>query len=133
MSCAFRSPFPTGAHHVPFGYAALEDLIKADPSSRRGRGRGRGGAGRKRVSRGGATGATNAAKAVTSTSRAQRTAAANASRPPVVIPGRGGGPSTGSKIIMSNLPLDVTEAQVRVSVAAVFTSVLRFNLSRVIV
>ncbi|KAJ9474070.1 RNA annealing protein YRA1 [Pseudozyma hubeiensis] len=38
-------------------------------------------------------------------------AASNRNKPPVVIPGRGGG--GGSKIILSNLPLDVTEAQVK--------------------
>lgn len=39
-------------------------------------------------------------------------AASNRNKPPVVIPGRSG--NTGSKIILSNLPLDVTEAQVKV-------------------
>ncbi len=39
-------------------------------------------------------------------------AASNRNRPPVVIPGRSA--NTGSKIILSNLPLDVTEAQVKV-------------------
>ncbi|TKY89527.1 hypothetical protein EX895_001312 [Sporisorium graminicola] len=38
-------------------------------------------------------------------------AASNRNKPPVVIPGRSG--NTGSKIILSNLPLDVTEAQVK--------------------
>lgn len=41
-------------------------------------------------------------------------AASNRNKPPVVIPGRGGG--GGSKIILSNLPLDVTEAQVKVRI-----------------
>ncbi|SNX85877.1 related to YRA1 - RNA annealing protein [Melanopsichium pennsylvanicum] len=38
-------------------------------------------------------------------------AASNRNKPPVVIPGRSA--NTGSKIILSNLPLDVTEAQVK--------------------
>lgn len=42
-------------------------------------------------------------------------AASNRNKPPVVIPGRGN--NTGSKIILSNLPLDVTEAQVKVRIA----------------
>lgn len=54
------------------------------------------------------------AKAAAVGSNAQNAAviaASNRSKPPIVIPGRGSG--GGSKIILSNLPLDVTEAQVK--------------------
>ena len=39
---------------------------------------------------------------------------ANRNQPPVVFPGRVGKGAPGSKIIVSNLPIDVTEAQVKV-------------------
>lgn len=57
------------------------------------------------------------AKAAAVGSNAQNAAviaASNRSKPPIVIPGRGSG--GGSKIILSNLPLDVTEAQVKVRI-----------------
>lgn len=42
---------------------------------------------------------------------------ANRNQPPVVFPGRVGKGAPGSKIIVSNLPIDVTEAQVKVRTA----------------
>ncbi len=89
----------------------LEELIKQNPRTRGGKARTDS---RKKTSRGGSAAAGNV-KGAASTSRNQRAAVNNASRPPVVIPGRGSGPLTGSKIILSNLPFDVTEPQVRVS------------------
>ncbi|CDR99083.1 hypothetical protein, partial [Sporisorium scitamineum] len=62
----------------------------------------------------GGRGAKPSAKAAAVGAGAQNAAviaASNRSKPPVVIPGRSG--NTGSKIILSNLPLDVTEAQVK--------------------
>lgn len=54
-------------------------------------------------------GAANAAQ------NAAAIAAANRAKAPIVIPGRApGGKEMGSKIIVSNLPFDVTEAQVKV-------------------
>lgn len=54
-------------------------------------------------------GAANAAQ------NAAAIAAANRAKAPIVIPGRApGGKEMGSKIIVSNLPVDVTEAQVKV-------------------
>ncbi|KDN40442.1 hypothetical protein K437DRAFT_189667 [Tilletiaria anomala UBC 951] len=98
----------------------LDELIKSDPSGRRGRGRGRGGSrtgggadARKRSSASGRNAGAKAGAAANNSTKAQRQAAANATKPPVIIPGRGVGAATGSKIILSNLPLDVTDAQVR--------------------
>ena len=45
---------------------------------------------------------------------AQAISQANRQQPPVVFPPKGG-KGQGSKVIVSNLPMDVTEAQVKVS------------------
>lgn len=89
-------------------------MIKANPKKRGGRpGRGRGA---RKVSGGGARaaalgkGAGNAAQK----NAAASIAAANRAKPPVQIPGRAPGGNQGSKIIVGNLPLDVTESQVKV-------------------
>lgn len=85
---------------------ALDDLIS---SKRQGGGRGRGRGGRR--SGGGAKAAAlggNKANAAA----AAAAVAANRNKP-LVIPGRAPG-GQGSKIIVSNLPTDVTEAQVKV-------------------
>lgn len=83
-------------------------MVKANRSANRKRG------GHKRGGRGGAA----KAGAVGGSRQAAVPAAAavsanNRGRAPVVFPGRGSGPNTGSKIVVSNLPLDVTEAQVK--------------------
>ncbi|CAO1635373.1 unnamed protein product [Sympodiomycopsis kandeliae] len=85
----------------------LDDLISSKPR-RGGRGgrRGRGG----RASGGGAKAAAIGAKAGNAVAAAAATANRNK---PLVIPGRTPGGNQGSKIIVSNLPLDVTEAQVK--------------------
>lgn len=65
--------------------------------------------------RGGRGGNRPSAKAAAVGAGAQNAAviaASNRNKPPVVIPGRSN--NAGSKIILSNLPLDVTEAQVKV-------------------
>lgn len=72
-------------------------------------------AGRQRGARRGARSSRPGAKAAAVGGGAQNAAviaASNRNKPPVVIPGRSS--NTGSKIILSNLPLDVTEAQVKV-------------------
>ncbi|EPQ31443.1 uncharacterized protein PFL1_00778 [Pseudozyma flocculosa PF-1] len=82
----------------------LDALIAEKPK----KGGARGGRGRRGTSRPGG------AKAAALGNRAQNAAvvaASNRNKPPVVIPGRGN--NAGSKIILSNLPLDVTEAQVK--------------------
>lgn len=89
---------------------ALEEIIAARPK-RAGAGAGRTG---QRGRKGGRSGRPSA-KAAAVGAGAQNAAviaASNRNRPPVVIPGRSA--NTGSKIILSNLPLDVTEAQVKV-------------------
>lgn len=95
---------------------SLSDIISAKPKTRVAGGGGRGGtrkgaAGRKRGSAAG-----NAkAQAVGGTSGAAAVASRNSKKPPVVIPGRlpPGQKDQGSKVIVSNLPLDVTEQQVK--------------------
>lgn len=89
----------------------LEDIIKSQPRKPRGRGAARGRGARK--ASGGASAKTAAlGKGAQSAAAAS---AANRSRAPVVIPGRyPGGKDPGSKIIVGNLPIDVTEAQVKV-------------------
>ncbi|SPO46972.1 related to YRA1 - RNA annealing protein [Moesziomyces antarcticus] len=87
----------------------LEEIIAARPK-RAGAGAGRTG---QRGRKGGRSGRPSA-KAAAVGAGAQNAAviaASNRNRPPVVIPGRSA--NTGSKIILSNLPLDVTEAQVK--------------------
>lgn len=91
-----------------FAFTALDEIISARPKKT--------GAGRnnQRGRRGGRAGKPSA-KAAAVGAGAQNAAviaASNRNKPPVVIPGRSG--NTGSKIILSNLPLDVTEAQVKV-------------------
>lgn len=90
-------PFPTS----PF--SALDDMVKASRGS--GRKRGSGGRG---GPRGGPRGGAKAA-AVGGRNPPMQSSASNRGRAPVVFPGR----NTGSKIVVSNLPLDVTEAQVK--------------------
>lgn len=111
---------PTGlAHGIPHPllflllilidlHTALDQII-ADRPKKTGAGR-NGQRGRR-----GGRGARPSAKAAAVGAGAQNAAviaASNRNKPPVVIPGRSG--NTGSKIILSNLPLDVTEAQVKV-------------------
>ncbi|PWN49384.1 hypothetical protein IE53DRAFT_388401 [Violaceomyces palustris] len=87
----------------------LDEIIAARPK-KAGRGRGRGG---KRGS-GRTGGSAKAAALGSATQNAAVIAASNRNRPPIVIPGRApGGKDPGSKIILSNLPLDVNEAQVK--------------------
>lgn len=87
---------------------ALDDLIATNKKSNtRSGGRGRG------ARRGG--GAKASALGATKANAAATAAAVAANRnKPLVIPGRAPG-GQGSKIIVSNLPLDVTEAQVKVN------------------
>ncbi|KAK0561817.1 RNA-binding RNA annealing protein [Tilletia horrida] len=96
---------------------SLSDIIAAKPKTRAGSSRGRrpgsaGGAagGRKRGS-----GGAGAKASVVGGAAASAKTAANKQRAPVVIPGRvpAGARDQGSKIIVSNLPLDVTETQVK--------------------
>ncbi|SOV02691.1 related to YRA1 - RNA annealing protein [Ustilago sp. UG-2017a] len=94
-------------HLLSFLSTALDEIISARPKKT--------GAGRnsQRGRRGGRAGRPSA-KAAAVGAGAQNAAviaASNRNKPPVVIPGRSG--NTGSKIILSNLPLDVTEAQVK--------------------
>lgn len=95
---------------LSFLSTALDEIISARPKKT--------GAGRnsQRGRRGGRAGRPSA-KAAAVGAGAQNAAviaASNRNKPPVVIPGRSG--NTGSKIILSNLPLDVTEAQVKVRI-----------------
>ncbi|GAC74808.1 RRM motif-containing protein [Moesziomyces antarcticus T-34] len=97
------SPPPTASPPL----SPLEEIIAARPK--------RAGAGRtsQRGRKGGRSGRPSA-KAAAVGAGAQNAAviaASNRNKPPVVIPGRSA--NTGSKIILSNLPLDVTEAQVK--------------------
>lgn len=94
-------------------FAALDDLVTSNRKPRAG---GRGGG--RRVS-GGGGGAKAAALGGKKANAAATAAAVAANRnKPLVIPGRApGGGAQGSKIIVSNLPLDVTEAQVKVRFA----------------
>ncbi|SJX64121.1 related to YRA1-RNA annealing protein [Sporisorium reilianum f. sp. reilianum] len=88
------------------------DQIIADRPKKTGAGAGAGRNGQR--GRRGGRGARPSAKAAALGAGAQNAAviaASNRNKPPVVIPGRSG--NTGSKIILSNLPLDVTEAQVK--------------------
>ncbi|PWN18256.1 hypothetical protein BCV69DRAFT_288534 [Microstroma glucosiphilum] len=84
----------------------LDDIIKSKPKGRGGKAGGRPSNSRK-VS-GGAKAAAIGGKAA----NAAAVVAANRNKP-LVIPGRAPGGNQGSKIIVSNLPLDVTEAQVK--------------------
>lgn len=93
---------------VPSLLLALDDIIKSKPKGRGGKAGGRPSNSRK-VS-GGAKAAAIGGKAA----NAAAVVAANRNKP-LVIPGRASGGNQGSKIIVSNLPLDVTEAQVKVS------------------
>ncbi|KAE8212747.1 hypothetical protein CF319_g914 [Tilletia indica] len=94
---------------------SLSDIIASKPKTRAGGNRGgKGGAaaapGRKRGSA-----STNNAKAQAVGASASGQSARNSKKPPVVIPGRlpPGMKDNGSKVIVSNLPLDVTEQQVK--------------------
>ncbi|CAD6916930.1 unnamed protein product [Tilletia controversa] len=95
---------------------SLSDIIASKPKTRAGGNRGgRGGGaaaagGRKRGSA-----STNNAKSQAVGAAAPRGTARNSQKPPVVIPGRlpPGQKDNGSKVIVSNLPLDVTENQVK--------------------
>lgn len=91
-------------------------MIKSNPKKRTGRGGGRGGGrGARRVSGGGARAAALGKGPSGAAQSAAAIAAANRARAPVVIPGRTpGGKNQGSKVIVGNLPLDVTESQVKV-------------------
>ena len=91
-------------------FTALDQII-ADRPKKTGAGRNS-----QRGRRGGRSGRPSA-KAAAVGAGAQNAAvlaASNRNKPPVVIPGRSA--NTGSKIILSNLPLDVTEAQVKVRI-----------------
>lgn len=91
---------------------ALDDIIKANPK-KRGSGRGRGIS--RRTSGGGARAAALGKGAANAAQNAAAIAAAKRAKAPLVIPGRApGGKELGSKIIISNLPFDVTESQVKV-------------------
>lgn len=106
----FESAMSQNSRPALFLLTALDDLIAAKPKRGAGRGgrRGRGG----RPSAGSAKAAALGSKA----GSAVAAAAVNANRnKPLVIPGRAPGGNQGSKIIVSNLPTDVTEAQVKVS------------------
>lgn len=87
---------------------ALDELIAAKPKRGRPAKRGRGGR---------ANGSAKAAALGTKAGNAVAAAAATANRnkQPLVIPGRAPGGNQGSKIIVSNLPTDVTEGQVKVN------------------
>jgi THO complex subunit 4 len=93
---------------------ALDDIIKANPRKRGGGARGRGST--RRISGGGGARAAALGKgAANAAQNAAAIAAANRAKAPLVIPGRvPGGKDFGSKVIVSNLPFDVTEAQVKV-------------------
>lgn len=87
-------------------------MIKANPK-KRGGGRGRGSS--RRTSGGGARAAALGKGAANAAQNAAAIAAANRAKAPLVIPGRApGGKEMGSKIVISNLPFDVTESQVKV-------------------
>ena len=81
---------------------ALDDIISAKRSQNPRPSRGR----QSSASRG------KGAKAAAFGNTAAAVSNANRKQPPVVFPGRG---AQGSKVIVSNLPMDVTEAQVKVS------------------
>lgn len=92
---------------------ALDDIIKSNPKKRGGGARGRGSS--RRTSGGGARAAALGKGAANAAQNAAAIAAANRAKAPLVIPGRApNGKDFGSKVIVSNLPFDVTEAQVKV-------------------
>lgn len=92
----------------------MDEIIKSNPR-KAGRGRGRGST--RRTSGGGARAAALGKGAANAAQNAAAIAAANRAKAPIVIPGRApGGKELGSKIIVSNLPFDVTEAQVKVGI-----------------
>lgn len=106
--------------------AALDELVAANP--KRGGPKPRRGGGPRRSGGSAGVHAKAAALGKATLGRAPTGPASNRNRGPIVIPGRapGGGPLN-SKIIVSNLPVDVTEAQVKVSTAAILSSVHVFT------
>ena len=90
----------------------LDAIIAAKPKKAAG-GRGRGARRGRPSAKAAALGASQNAAVI---------AANNRNKPAVQIPGRGG--ALGSKIILSNLPLDVTEPQVKVRLFRFYISTL---------
>ena len=108
---------PRQSAHCIFD-TALDDLVSSNRKPRAARGgRGAGNSQPQQRRSGGSAGvhAKAAALGQASLGNAAAISANNRNRGPVVIPGRApGGGSFGSKIIVSNLPIDVTEPQVKV-------------------
>lgn len=98
---------------MAFTSTALDDIIKSNPKKGRGP-RGNRGRPARRSSGGGARAAALGKGAGAAAQSAVALAAANRAKAPIVIPGRTPGGKQGSKIIVSNLPLDVSESQVKV-------------------
>lgn len=94
--------------YVQLTYPALDDIISAKRKQTP-RPRSASNGKQSSVSKGkGAKAAALGGKSATAISNANR------KQPPVVFPGRKGAGGLGSKVIVSNLPVDVTEAQVKV-------------------